>query len=109
MGFPGAPLLLVGGGKMGEALLQGWLGQGLDVADAQVIETDATRREYMEQTHGVLPVAAASALPEGFRPATIVLAIKPQMMDEALPATSSEACGFRNAALPPRGAALPGA
>jgi pyrroline-5-carboxylate reductase len=86
MGFPGAPLLLVGGGKMGEALLQGWLGQGLDAADAQVIETDAARREYMERTHGVRPVAAASALPEGFRPATIVLAIKPQMMDEALPA-----------------------
>ena len=35
------PLLLVGGGKMGEALLAGWLGQGLSHGAVLVVEPDA--------------------------------------------------------------------
>lgn len=86
MGFPGAPLLLVGGGKMGEALLQGWLGQGLPAAEVQIVEPDEARREHLAQAHGVQAAASPRALPPGFRARTLVLAIKPQMMDAALPA-----------------------
>ena len=35
------PLLLVGGGKMGEALLGGWLRQGLPADAVLVVEPDA--------------------------------------------------------------------
>ncbi len=86
MAFAGAPLLLVGGGKMGEALLQGWLGQGLAAAEAQVVETDEGRRQHLARAHGVQSVPSPQALPEHFRPRTVVVAIKPQMMDAALPA-----------------------
>jgi pyrroline-5-carboxylate reductase len=93
MGFAGAPLLLVGGGKMGEALLAGWLKQGLDPTAAHVVEPDAGRREHLRHRHGVAPVAEAEALPEGLEPRVLVIALKPQVMGEAL-------AGYRSRLMP---------
>jgi pyrroline-5-carboxylate reductase len=80
------PLLLVGGGKMGEALLAGWLAQGVPSDAVLVVEPAAPRREVLSRTHGVATFADAAALPRGCAPGVLLLAVKPQAMDEALPA-----------------------
>ena len=74
------PLLLVGCGKMGGALLEGWLARGVPPDEIKVIEpafADAAQR------HGVAVVTAAAALPADFAPEVIVLAVKPQVMEQA--------------------------
>ncbi|SDF41763.1 pyrroline-5-carboxylate reductase [Limimonas halophila] len=78
------PLLLVGGGKMGGALVSGWLNRGIDPGDITVIDPDpATRAAH--QRRGVNAVAGIDELPAGLSPAVILLAVKPQIMDEVLP------------------------
>ena len=84
---PSRPLLLVGGGKMGEALLGGWLDQGLlPPAAVHVVEPDAGRRALLRDGRGVACATGAEELPAGLRPGALLLAIKPQMMAAALPA-----------------------
>ena len=83
---PAAPLLLVGGGRMGEALLAGWLATGLAPEAALVVEPEPARRAALTAAHGVRAVAGPAELPAGPRPGVLVLAVKPQMMDAALPA-----------------------
>ena len=51
----GGPLLLVGCGKMGGALLAGWIANGLAPADAYVVEPDAGLRTGSRERHGVEP------------------------------------------------------
>jgi pyrroline-5-carboxylate reductase len=80
------PLLLVGGGKMGEALLAGWLRRDVPREAVLVVEPDQGRREGFATNHGVGTVARAEDLPEGLRPGVLVLAVKPQVMDTVLPA-----------------------
>ncbi|HZD25657.1 MAG TPA: NAD(P)-binding domain-containing protein, partial [Alphaproteobacteria bacterium] len=79
------PLLLVGCGKMGGALLAGWLAEGVAPGDVVVVEPalDAGRASVPK---GVTAVAEAAAVPGDFRPAVVVLAVKPQMMAEVVPA-----------------------
>lgn len=79
------PLLLVGGGKMGEALLAGWLQQGLPPAAVIVVEPDAGRRGQLERLHGVRAVPNIAELADGLVPGAVLLAVKPQMMDAVLP------------------------
>ncbi len=80
------PLLLVGGGKMGEALLAGWLAQDVPAAAVLVVEPDAERRAKLARSHGVATFADPAGLPPAMAPAALLLAVKPQMMDAALPA-----------------------
>jgi pyrroline-5-carboxylate reductase len=80
------PLLLVGGGKMGEALLGGWLGQGLAADAVLIVEPDASRRRMLAELHGVRAVAEPGELAGTPPPGGLLLAVKPQMMDAALPA-----------------------
>jgi pyrroline-5-carboxylate reductase len=79
------PLVLVGCGKMGGALLRGWLHRGLAAADAFVVEPDTGIREQIRARHGVHAVAAAEALPADLRPRALVFAVKPQAMASVLP------------------------
>ena len=76
------PLLLVGCGKMGGALLQGWLRQGADPADILVVEPMADPHRVLAAP-GVKMLAAPEQLPADFDPAVVVLAVKPQAMDDA--------------------------
>lgn len=79
------PLLLVGCGKMGGALLRGWLDRGLPPAEVAIVEPNAkTICESLPAGLRLLPDAAA--LPADFAPAVVVLAVKPQAMDGVLPA-----------------------
>jgi len=78
------PLLLVGCGRMGGALLKGWIGAGIDPAAVLVVDP-ATANGGSSAPEGVAAVADLAGLPEGITPRMIVLAIKPQVMDEAMP------------------------
>ena len=75
------PLLLVGCGKMGGAMLAGWLEQGLD--QAVVVEPYAAAVERFAGR--VTVVADAAGIPAGFTPGAVVLAIKPQEAAATLP------------------------
>ncbi|MGH6947527.1 MAG: pyrroline-5-carboxylate reductase [Kiloniellales bacterium] len=77
------PLLLVGCGKMGGALLEGWQARGLAASDAMVVEPMAPAHEALAG-RGIAAVAAADELPGGFRPRVVVLAIKPQQLDATI-------------------------
>jgi pyrroline-5-carboxylate reductase len=73
-------LLLVGCGKMGGAMLEGWLAQGVPAADIVVAEPAEALRP---RTAGLRSVAATAEITE--TPQIVVLAVKPQSMDAVLP------------------------
>ncbi|HXY98385.1 MAG TPA: pyrroline-5-carboxylate reductase [Stellaceae bacterium] len=77
-------LLLVGCGKMGGALLRGWLDRSL--AQRLVVVEPGPAATAFAGAPGVELLASADALPADFIPGVIVLAVKPQVMAEALPA-----------------------
>jgi pyrroline-5-carboxylate reductase len=77
------PLLLVGAGKMGGALLEGWLRQGLDPASV-FIQDPALSPETasLAARHGI----AADTAPDLPRaPSVILLAVKPDLAPKLLP------------------------
>ena len=80
------PLVLVGCGKMGSALLGGWRAHGLAAAEVFVVEPDGPMREAMRARYGVVAVGEAGALPAELRPRALVFAVKPQVMGAVLPA-----------------------
>ncbi|MCW3476023.1 pyrroline-5-carboxylate reductase [Limobrevibacterium gyesilva] len=73
------PILLVGFGKMGGAMLAGWRERGL----APSVAVDPTLPA--SPGAGVTVAAAAADIPAGFTPAAVVLAVKPQNAAETLP------------------------
>jgi pyrroline-5-carboxylate reductase len=73
-------LVLLGCGKMGGALLDGWLAAGLPPQAVTVLDPKADARL------AGLGVRVNAALPD--RPAVVVLAVKPQMMAEAMPSVA---------------------
>ena len=79
------PLLLVGSGKMGTALLGGWLDHGLLKSDVLVVEPADAGREAVSAL-GIEAVASAENIAEGRAFRAVVFAVKPQMMADVLPA-----------------------
>ncbi len=77
-------LLLVGCGKMGGALLRGWLERGLEPSKVTVVEPGAEARNDVSAL-GLAAVAGLGEVDTGLQPAFVVLAVKPQMMDTVLP------------------------
>jgi len=79
-------LLLVGGGKMGGALLAGWIKTGtIDPAEVIVVEPAADAGRRLRAAHGIAVAADYGEVPTDFAPDVIVLAVKPQIMDAVLP------------------------
>ncbi len=76
------PLLLVGGGRMGSALLAGWREQGL----SEAIVIDPSPEAAKLGGGGVKRFASPHDIPAGFRPEAVILAVKPQTAAQALPA-----------------------
>ena len=70
-------LVLLGCGKMGGAMLKGWLAEGVPAGAVHVI--DPAPSDWLKGTG----VALDGPLPDA--PAVLMLAVKPQMMDAALP------------------------
>ncbi|MBZ9936425.1 pyrroline-5-carboxylate reductase [Mesorhizobium sp. BR1-1-16] len=81
---PASPLVLIGAGKMGGALLAGWLAGGLDPKAVIVIDPGPPPEtaELMAR-HGV---THRTTPPDGITARVLLLAVKPQMMGAALPA-----------------------
>lgn len=76
----GGTVVLAGAGKMGGALLTGWLAQGLDGGDVVVIEPHPTEDIAALSTRGVRLNASAADVGAV---STLVVAVKPQMFGEA--------------------------
>lgn len=71
-------LVLLGCGKMGSAMLGGWLGGGLPAASAFVVEPHPS--DWLLSTR----VSVNGAPPDA--PAAVVIAVKPQVVSEAIEA-----------------------
>ena len=79
-----APLLLIGCGKMGGAMLAGWL-DGVEASGGvHVVEPHGASLGGLADRQEVTVHAGADTLPDGLAPGTVVLAVKPQSMDDAL-------------------------
>lgn len=78
-------LILVGCGKMGGAMLDGWLERGLSPQNIHVIEPDATRAEALGRKYQIQAVTGAESLPSDISPDAVILAVKPQTMNDAAP------------------------
>lgn len=82
---PRTPLLLAGCGRMGMALLRGWLRSGLDPAALLVVDPAADLDALAGAgLNADAVVAAPTDLPPRTAPLMIVLAVKPQVMDDAV-------------------------
>lgn len=83
-------LLLAGAGKMGGAMLAGWLDRGLD--PRQIIVQDPApppESAALLSKHGIEIRQPGTALAEP--PAVILVAVKPQMMDQVFPELATQA------------------
>jgi pyrroline-5-carboxylate reductase len=78
------PVILAGAGKMGAALLQGWLARGLP-ASSIIIQDPALSSDAAQLVarHGVRAETSITNLKSA--PAVIVAAVKPQVMDQVFP------------------------
>lgn len=72
-------ILLVGCGKMGGALMDGWIGRGTPPDAIYVVDP-----MQPDLPAGVAGGAAFEDIPDGFAPSVVVLAVKPQVMDKVL-------------------------
>jgi pyrroline-5-carboxylate reductase len=80
-GSPLPPLLLIGCGKMGGAMLSGWMNQGL--GQTFVVEPHAAA--IANPGLPVTIVAGPELVPAEFEPAAVVCAVKPQSAAAVLP------------------------
>lgn len=87
---PEKPLLLIGCGKMGGAMLQGWLTGGLSGDAVIVVDPDKAGVLTMLpdlNTNNI--VADIADFPSILTPSFIILAVKPQLMDQAMDSLKS--------------------
>src|SRR5271166_4940854 len=75
------PILLIGCGRMGSAMLAGWREQGL--APSVVVDPSPSTAEFAGPDLTV--VSDAASIPAGFAPAAVVLAVKPQNVAATVP------------------------
>jgi pyrroline-5-carboxylate reductase len=85
------PLLLVGCGKMGGAMLAGWRESG--IAAGGVIIVEPMGAPGLAGQDGITVCADATELPAGLDPEVVVFAVKPQQMDAVAPAYARFAAG----------------
>ena len=78
------PLLLVGAGKMGGALLDGWLENGLRGSEVTVIDPGLPERRRSELRRAGIHLAGRAEEAKGPRFKAVLIAVKPQVMAETL-------------------------
>ncbi len=85
-----APLVLAGCGKMGGALLEGWIERGVEASSIIIVEPNANIAADMTSRHGVTAVASPDEIEDaiggGAAPDAVIFAVKPQVMDDVAPA-----------------------
>lgn len=74
--------VLIGGGKMGGALLKGWRASSLSAKEILVVETNKEAARALTESY---QVTVMDHLPEGASPEVIIFAIKPQILPQILP------------------------
>jgi pyrroline-5-carboxylate reductase len=80
---PQSPLVLVGAGKMGSALLKGWLARGLNRKAVVVI--DPPPPPHTAAIRAGARITASATPPAGVTGRVIVLAVKPQVIADVMP------------------------
>jgi pyrroline-5-carboxylate reductase len=84
------PVVLAGAGKMGAALLAGWVSRGLRPGDVIVQDPHPSEdAAELARQHGIGIVPLIDALP--VPPSVIVAAVKPQAMDAVFPPLAKHA------------------
>ena len=78
-------LILAGAGKMGSAMLDGWIAHGLDPAAVVVLEPQPSLQVARYGSLGL----RLTPEPDALRAAAIVIAVKPQVAPEVLPGLTS--------------------
>lgn len=78
-----APLIIVGCGNMGRAMVRGWLSAGLPPAGLVIIDPQLDPKEVPEFS-GATITAHAADLPLTLKARVLVLAVKPQVMNAVL-------------------------
>lgn len=95
----GKRVAIVGGGKMGEAILAGWLDSRNGVCSESgdttfiVVEPTESRREYLADTYGVTCVASVKDIEPSFDYSVlslVLLAVKPQVLPDVLAQIAEE-------------------
>ncbi|MFT3730067.1 MAG: pyrroline-5-carboxylate reductase [Hyphomicrobium sp.] len=77
-------VVLAGAGKMGAAMLAGWLERGLDPSQVIIQEPHLSGAALeLAKTHGIK--SATTIEPQSRSPAVIVVAVKPQVMEDVFP------------------------
>ncbi len=74
-------LLIIGGGRMGEAILAGLLGNGGFPPEQVMVADPSPKKQLLEDRYGVRCVADASEAPN---PDTAIIAVKPQVLHDVL-------------------------
>ena len=75
----------IGGGRMGEALIQGLLKSGIISADCiHVTDPDTDRRQLLADTYKIKTYDSDNSIQVLADCETIILAVKPQIMDTVL-------------------------
>ncbi len=85
---PERPLLLVGAGNMGSAMLAGWISGGLDPAAIRVQDDTPSSQTMSLCAEHTIP---RGPLPRGVVPHIVIMAVKPQIMDQIFPAIAEQA------------------
>jgi len=82
-----ASILLVGCGRMGFAMLKGWLDRGLPASRATIVDPGLSR-ETAQSLRGCpwFPTAEGASRIQAEPPDVVVVAVKPQILDRVLPA-----------------------
>ena len=87
-------LLLIGCGKMGGAMLEGWLANGAPSARICVVEPSPSEQlQRLAADSGVSLASDVSQTPETLAISVVVVAVKPQMMDKILPQAAARVAG----------------
>ncbi|MFN3497911.1 MAG: NAD(P)-binding domain-containing protein, partial [Pannonibacter indicus] len=77
------PFAVVGAGKMGGAMIAGWMARGVDAASLLVVDPAPSAALVAQlDSHGI---AHAPKVPEGVKAGMVLLAVKPQIMGDVLP------------------------
>ncbi len=79
-------VVLAGGGKMGGAMLAGWLERGLMPSEILVVEPHADIAVSLADTYRVKVVGHPEDVPADAQPAIVVFAVKPQVLADVVPA-----------------------
>jgi len=81
------PVVLIGAGNMGGAMLSGWLKSG--VPGSAVVVVDPGPSPAMLSTIADAGASHVAAAPAGLKAGVLFLAVKPQVMEAVLPAVKS--------------------